>query len=156
MEVQLKQSHLGSQGEEAPTASLACRSRSFSVLKRCCSALSALRRSWGREKSEGVQGPQPLITPPQRTSGVEMCKLECGHTWVYSPKFQPRVCTEQESVIAPRPKGWHGMRIWGAHLPLLTMRSFRAMSSSSSFLRCSKCTSMSVCSSNRSFSMRFR
>lgn len=38
----------------------------------------------------------------------------------------------------------------------LTMRSFSAMSSSSSFLRCSKCTSMSVCSSSRSFSMRLR
>lgn len=88
---------------------------------------------------------------------MEIYKFESGHTWVHSSVsasglYWTGICYH------PIPKGWHGLRegFGDPHLPPLTMRSFSAMSSSSSFLRCSKCTSMSVCSSSRSFSMRFR
>lgn len=154
----LKQSHSGSQGQEAPTASLACRSRSFSVLKRCCSALSALRRSWGRVTNEGVQGPPPTHHPsPEEVKSRGIQVGEWPHLGTFltvsaSGLYWTGICYH------PIPKGWHGLRegFGDPHLPPLTMRSFSAMSSSSSFLRCSKCTSMSVCSSSRSFSMRFR
>lgn len=119
--------------------------RSFSVLKRCCSALSA-RRSLleGGRGAEGVQGPPrtPLSLP---RSGQEWRRAS---TWVRSGKFQPWVCPGRRPCsVSPRTQRLGGSKGAGGSPPALHSRCAlqRHQLLLSSFFRCSKWTSMSVC-----------